>query len=74
MQALGWRGRTVNDHRRKALRVLPIDYLAICATLSKQYALKKTFDLRPPLPELVEVKVEPRPYQTDALQAWKAAG
>ena len=71
---IGWHGRVVHDARRKCLRVLPIDYLAICAALRPRYALKKSFDLRPPLPHNVEVKLQPRPYQVEALEAWKASG
>ena len=69
----GWRGRVVHDVRRKCLRALPIDYLAVCAALRPRYALSKTFDLRPPLPYPVEVKLQPRPYQAESLEAWKAA-
>ena len=70
----GWRGRVVHDARRKCLRALPIDYLAICAALRSRYTLKKSFDLRPPLPHSVEVRLQPRSYQVEALEAWEAAG
>ncbi len=73
LSEMGWRGRIVHDTRRKCLRALPIDYLAICAALRAHYALKKSFDLRPPLPHAVEVDMQPRPYQAEALEAWKAA-
>lgn len=69
----GWRGRIVHDARRKCLRALPIDYLGICAVLRPRYTIKKSFDLRPPLPHAVEVKLQPRPYQAEALESWKAA-
>jgi superfamily II DNA or RNA helicase len=73
LQATGWRGRTVLDARRKCLRVLPIDYLAVCKALSSGYTISKQFDLRPPLPHPVEVSLPPRPYQSAALAAWKQA-
>lgn len=73
LQATGWNGRVVHDQRRKCLRALPIDYLSICAALRPNYTLQKTFELRPPLPHEIEVKLQPRPYQTEALEAWKAA-
>lgn len=73
LSAAGWRGRIVHDTRRHCLRALPIDYLPICSALRTTYALKKSFNLRPPLPHPVEVKLEPRPYQAEALDAWKAA-
>jgi superfamily II DNA or RNA helicase len=73
LHASGWQGRTVADVRRKALRALPIDYLSICSALRPRYSLKKTFDLRPPLPHPVEVSLQPRPYQTEAVEAWRAS-
>src|SRR5438045_7840720 len=73
LSASGWQGRTVADTRRKCLRALPIDYLAICSALRRHYALKKTFDLRPPLPHPIEVNLQPRPYQTEAIEAWRSA-
>ncbi|HET9493525.1 MAG TPA: DEAD/DEAH box helicase [Chloroflexia bacterium] len=73
LHGAGWRGRTVVDHKRKALRALPIDYLAVCGALRSRYALRKAFDLRPPLPHAVEVRQEPRAYQQEAVEAWRAA-
>lgn len=73
LKRAGWHGRIVHDARRKCLRALPVDYLAICAALRPRYSLKKSFDLRPPLPHEVVVKMQPRPYQAEALEAWKAA-
>src|SRR6266702_2681521 len=73
LSASGWQGRTVVDARRKCLRALPIDYLSICSALRRHYTLKKTFDLRPPLPHPVEVKLQPRPYQTEAIEAWQSS-
>jgi superfamily II DNA or RNA helicase len=69
----GWHGRAVVDSRRKCLRVLPVDYLAVCKALAPLYAVKKEFDLRPPLPNPIEVKLQPRPYQAEALDAWRDA-
>ncbi|HKP51219.1 MAG TPA: DEAD/DEAH box helicase [Chloroflexia bacterium] len=71
--ANGWRGRAVHDNRRKCLRVLPIEYPAIRTTLSRFYAIKEGFDARPSLPYPIEVKLQPRPYQTEALMAWRGA-
>ncbi len=73
MSAAGWQGRTVVDARRKCLRALPIDYLAICAALRKHYTLKKSFELRPALPHPIEVKLQARPYQVEAIEAWQTA-
>lgn len=73
LRAAGWQGRVVHDARHKCLRALPVDYLSICIALRTQYALKKQFSLRPPLPQPVEVSLQPRPYQFEALEAWKAA-
>src|ERR1700730_10766919 len=73
LSAAGWQGRVVVDARRKCLRALPIDYLAICAALHKHHTIKKSFDLRPPLPHPIEVKLQARPYQTEAIEAWQAA-
>ncbi|MEA2574597.1 MAG: hypothetical protein QOH93_1895 [Chloroflexia bacterium] len=74
LSAAGWRGRTVVDSRRHGLRVLPIDYPAICDALRDRYTLKPLFELRHPLAHAVEVKQQPRPYQRDAIAAWRAAG
>ncbi len=68
--ANSWRGRVVHDNRRKCLRVLPLDYPAIHNTLAHLYIIKEGFDARPPLPYPVEVKLQPRPYQAEALGAW----
>src|SRR5687767_15735185 len=73
MQTAGWRGRTVIDARRKCLRTLPIDYLHICKLLSPNYTLQKKFDTRPPLPYMVEVVQQPRPYQSEAITSWAKA-
>ncbi len=73
MQAVGWRGRTVVDTRRKCLRILPIDYLHICKLLATHYDVEKNFDTRPPLPHPVEVAQQPRPYQSEAITSWEKA-
>lgn len=70
----GWQGRTVLDSRRHGLRALPFDYPAICEALGSRYNLKPLFELRPDLPHTVEVRQQPRPYQRDAIEAWRAAG
>ncbi|MEO8288125.1 MAG: DEAD/DEAH box helicase [Chloroflexota bacterium] len=73
LASAGWRGRTVVDTRRKCLRALPIDFLELCAILRAHYTLKKSFEVRPPLPHPVEVKLQPRPYQSEAITAWRDA-
>ncbi len=70
----GWQGRTVVDARRHCLRALPVDYPHIYSALSEGYAVEQKFDLRPPLVRSVEVTVQPRPYQREAIEAWQAAG
>jgi superfamily II DNA or RNA helicase len=67
----GWRGRLVNDAKRKCLRALPIEYPAIWRALRKSYDVQVDFDPRPPLPHEIQVKQHPRPYQAEALAAWK---
>ncbi|HEX8228354.1 MAG TPA: DEAD/DEAH box helicase [Chloroflexia bacterium] len=73
LNSAGWRGRTVVDSRRHGLRMLPIDYPAICAALDGGYDFKPLFDLRPAMPRPVEVKQQPRPYQREAIAAWRDA-
>lgn len=70
----GWQGRTVIDARRGCLRALPVDYSAISDALSRTYSVAPKFDLRPPLSQPVELALEPRPYQREAVDAWQAAG
>lgn len=74
LQQAGWRGRTVVDARRRCLRALPVDYPSIYRVLSKGYRVEQRFELRPPLALPVEVALEPRPYQQEAIEAWRAAG
>ena len=74
LRAAGWQGRTVLDARRKCLRALPIDYPALCAALQARYSFRPQFDPRPDLERVVHVAQQPRPYQSDALGAWEAAG
>jgi superfamily II DNA or RNA helicase len=73
LRALGWKGRTVVDARRRCLRVLPGDYPALSALLATRYSVEAAFDLRPPLPHAVKVKLEARSYQQEAIEAWEAA-
>jgi superfamily II DNA or RNA helicase len=73
LHATGWKGRVVVDARRRCLRTLPIDYPDICSALGSLYLLEAEFDLRPPLPHPVEVKLEARSYQQEAIEAWQAA-
>lgn len=74
LQAVGWRGRIVYDARRKCLRALPIDYASISKTLSSHYRIDVKFDERPALPHEVELKLPPRPYQSEAVAAWEKSG
>lgn len=73
LHGAGWQGRTVVDSRRHGLRALPVDYLDLCKALSRSYTLKKGFDLRPPLAQPVELRLQPRPYQLEAIEAWRKA-
>jgi superfamily II DNA or RNA helicase len=50
-----------------------MDYPAIRTTLARLYTIKEGFDARTPLPYPLEVKLEPRLYQTEALAAWRDA-
>jgi len=50
-----------------------MDYPAIRNILARLYAIKEGFDARPSLPYPVEVKLQPRLYQTEALGAWRDA-
>lgn len=74
LHRIGWQGRTVLDSRRNGLRALPLDYTAICEALGTCYNLKPLFELGPDLPHTVEVRQQPRPYQRDAIEAWREAG
>src|SRR6476661_11089233 len=74
LRAIGWKGRAVVDGRRRCLRVLPGDYPSIRVALGGRYSLRTTFELRPALPHGVEVKLEARSYQQEAIEAWQGAG
>ena len=74
LEAQGWRGRAVHDSRRKCLRVLPLDYPLILSAITRFYAVREQFEVRPSLPYPVEVSLQPRPYQEEALAAWRQAG
>lgn len=74
LRAMGWRGRAVVDGRRRCLRVLPGDYPSVRVALGGRYSLRTTFELRPALPHGVEVKLEARTYQQEAIEAWQGAG
>ena len=74
LKAQGWQGRVVSDARHGCLRVPPIDYPQLRALLERRFTVDVQFDPRPPLPRRVQPAQEPRPYQLEAIDAWKAAG
>src|SRR5215470_5231386 len=64
------------DRRGRCLRARPLDFARITAALSSHGAcvVHITFDQHPLLPEQAAVRLPPRPYQEEALLAWRAAG
>ena len=61
------------DMRAKALRARPLDFAWLKAALAGWNVIV-AFDERPELPWPVNVALSPRPYQEDALTAWRAEG
>ena len=61
------------DTRAKALRARPLDFTGLKAALSG-WEVVVAFEERPALPWPVSVTLAPRPYQEDALTAWRAEG
>src|SRR6185437_17097623 len=61
------------DMRAKVLRARPLDFAWLKATLAG-WDVIVAFDERPALPWPVSVTLSPRPYQEDALTAWRAEG
>jgi superfamily II DNA or RNA helicase len=68
--------RLLRDQRGRCLRARPIDYARLRGALLARSAapLREAFDTHPALPFTPLPALEPRPYQTDALTAWRAAG
>jgi superfamily II DNA or RNA helicase len=61
------------DLRARILRARPIDFPWLKAALA-DWDVAVAFDERPMLPWPVQVTLAPRPYQDDALTAWRAEG
>jgi superfamily II DNA or RNA helicase len=64
------------DRRTHCLRARPLDFAHIHAALSAHGAcvVHVAFEQHPLLPEQSELRLSPRPYQEEALLAWRAAG
>lgn len=75
-QAAALLPRMRRDARGGFFRTRPMEYAAVRAALLTQAAapLHTTFDPRPALPFAPAPNLDPRPYQTEALIAWRAAG
>jgi len=69
------RNKMGRDKRFHFLRTLPIYFTIVKQALHKQQTpFTVAFDERPALPFSLELGMEPRPYQEDALTAWLAEG
>ena len=68
--------RLLRDKRGRFFRARPMDYETLRAALIAHAAapLHLGFEPRPALPFAPRPTLEPRPYQTEALSAWRAAG
>ena len=75
-EAEGARARLARDARAKVLRFRPLDFAVVKAALAAHgaYAVSVAFDERPPLAVVPHLSVTPRPYQVEALTAWRAEG
>jgi superfamily II DNA or RNA helicase len=63
------------DVRARVLRARPLDGAWLKAALMRMgWEVAVAFDERPALPWPVRVTLTPRPYQEDALTAWRAEG
>src|SRR5262245_29157602 len=64
------------DRRGRCLRARPLDFARIHAPLTAHHAcaVHVAFGQHPLLPGQAEVQLPPRPYQGEALLAWRAAG
>jgi superfamily II DNA or RNA helicase len=69
-------GRFSRDRRGRFLRFQPLHFAAVKAALLAHgaYSLRVAFDERPQLPVAPELRFTPRPYQEEALVAWRAEG
>lgn len=62
------------DKRQAFLRTKPLHFQAIKQALLTQHTpFTVAFEERPPLPFETALKIEPRPYQREALASWLAA-
>ena len=61
------------DLRAKVLRARPLDFTWLKGALSG-WEVAVAFEERPALPRSVAKTLSPRPYQEDALTAWRAEG
>ena len=69
------RNKMGRDKRLHFLRTLPIYFTIVKQALLKQHTpFTVGFDEQPALPFSLELSMEPRPYQEDALTAWLAEG
>lgn len=64
------------DHRQRFLRARPIDFARIVTALHAAggWSVHVAFPQDPLLPEPLRLSLTPRPYQEEALMAWRAAG
>ncbi len=76
MRLPGWRRRCCErDLRARVLRARPLDFSWLKAALLRMgWEVAVAFDERPALPWPMRVTLTPRPYQEDALTAWRAEG
>lgn len=64
------------DRRQRVLRTLPLHFAALKAALLRHdaFAVHVAFEEHLPLPFTPRVALTPRPYQEEALVAWRAEG
>jgi len=74
--ALAFARRLVRDRRGRFLRFRPLHFASVKATLLAHgaYPLRVAFEERPALPFAPELRMTPRPYQEEAIVAWRAEG
>ncbi|MEO7003550.1 MAG: DEAD/DEAH box helicase family protein, partial [Ktedonobacterales bacterium] len=75
-EALGAEHLFSRDRRAKLLRAQPMAFARIKSALLAHdaYPLHVAFEERPALPQPPQRAFTPRPYQQDALTAWRAEG
>lgn len=68
--------RLTRDRRGRFFRARPMDFAPLKAGLlaAATYPLHSTFEEEPPLPWQPVLSLTPRPYQEEALIAWRAEG